>query len=123
MSTHTDTPAVPGKIELTVFMLVKSSPEWLALSQERRVRMLVEHVEPILRRHEDEVKVRFYDVEFYSARVTDIWLWEATSHRAYQSLVEALRDTPMWDRYFDIVEILPAVQNGYDGDLGRRLAA
>jgi hypothetical protein len=28
-------------------------------------------------------------------------------------VVEALRETPFWDRYFDIVEILPGVENAY----------
>ncbi len=59
------------------------------------------------------MRPRFYDVEFYSARVTDLWVWEAVSHHAYQLLVEDLREAPFWDRYFDIVEILPGVENAY----------
>ncbi|MFM0738459.1 hypothetical protein PQQ51_14550 [Paraburkholderia xenovorans] len=98
---------------LTVFMLVKSTPAWLGLPADERFRMLREHVEPVLEAHADEVATRFYDIEFYSARVTDIWMWEATSHRAYQQVVEALRDTPFWDRFFEIVEILPGVLNAY----------
>ncbi|MEV6030064.1 darcynin family protein [Nonomuraea sp. NPDC052116] len=27
---------------------------------------------------------RFYDTEFYWARVTDIWVWEADDHDAYR---------------------------------------
>ncbi|MFM0513220.1 darcynin family protein [Paraburkholderia sp. RL17-373-BIF-A] len=98
---------------LTVFMLVKTTPEWLGFAVDERFRLLAEHVEPILKRHADEVSMRFYDIEFYSARVTDIWVWNATSHHAYEMVVEALRETPFWDRYFDIVEILPGVENAY----------
>ncbi|MFM0001416.1 hypothetical protein PQR57_10335 [Paraburkholderia dipogonis] len=98
---------------LTVFMLVKTTPEWLGFSVDERSTLLAEHVEPILKRHADEVSMRFYDIEFYSARVTDIWVWNATSHHAYEMVVEALRETPFWDRYFDIVEILPGVENAY----------
>ncbi|MFM0625238.1 darcynin family protein [Paraburkholderia xenovorans] len=98
---------------LTVFMLVKTTPEWLGFSVDERFRLLSEHVEPILERHADEVSIRFYDIEFYSTRVTDIWVWNAASHHAYEMLVEALRETPFWDRYFDIVEILPGVENAY----------
>ncbi|MFM0553464.1 hypothetical protein P0D69_21140 [Paraburkholderia sediminicola] len=98
---------------LTVFMLVKTTPEWLGFSVDERFRLLAEHVEPILKRHADEVSMRFYDIEFYSARVTDIWVWSAASHHAYELVVEALRETPFWDRYFDIVEILPGVENAY----------
>jgi hypothetical protein len=96
-------------------MLVKSLPEWLAMPGAQRHQALAQHVEPVLARYQDEVRVRFYDVEFYSANVTDVWLWEARSHQAYQRLVEDLRDTPFWDRYFQIVDILPGVANPYGG--------
>lgn len=100
-------------IALTVFMLVKTTPEWLGFSIEERFAHVSRHFEIIVREHFPQVKLRFYDVEFYSARVTDIWMWEATSHSAYELLVEALRETPFWDRYFEIVEILPGVENAY----------
>ncbi|WP_176058219.1 darcynin family protein [Paraburkholderia sp. BCC1876] len=99
------------KTVLTVFMLVKTKPEWLALSDDERARLLHEHVLPILKRHADEVTLRYYDIEFYSARVTDIWVWDASSHHAYEMVVEALRMTPLWDRFYDVVEILPGVEN------------
>jgi hypothetical protein len=86
-------------------MLVKTSPEWLGFSVERRFELLRETVTPILRKHAADVRLRFFDVEFYSARVTDVWLWDARDHHAYQLLVEDLRETPFWDRYFQIVEI------------------
>lgn len=99
------------KTVLTVFMLVKTKPEWLALSDDERAHLLHEHVLPILRKHADEVSLRYYDIEFYSARVTDIWVWDASSHHAYEMVVEALRATPIWDRFYDVVEILPGVEN------------
>jgi hypothetical protein len=34
-------------------------------------------------------------------------------------LVEDLRDTPFWDRYFKIVEILPGVENAYAKNYNR----
>ena len=100
-------------VVLTVFMLVKTTPEFLGLTVDERFKALATHVEPILRKHSPEVTLHFYDIEFYSARVTDLWVWEATSHHAYELLVEALRETPFWDRYFQIVEILPGVENAY----------
>ncbi len=103
----------PIQIELTVFMLVKTMPEWLGFPIDERFRLLREYLEPILKKHAGHVSLRFYDIEFYSARVTDLWMWEATSHHAYELLVEDLRETPFWDRYFAIVEILPGVENAY----------
>ena len=61
-----------SKPKLTVFMLVKTSPEWLALSIDERFDRLRTVFEPILRHHKDAVTLRFYDAEFYTARVTDI---------------------------------------------------
>jgi Darcynin, domain of unknown function len=64
--------------------------------------------------------LRFFDVEFYSARVTDIWQWDAVDHHAYELVVEDLRETPFWDRYFSVVEILPGVENAYAKNYGRQ---
>ncbi len=114
--TPTDANAKPA---ITVFMLVKTLPEWLGFTIEERFRQLGQHVRPVLKKHAGSVRLRFYDVEFYSARVTDLWVWEAVSHHAYQLLVEDLRETPFWDRYFDIVEILPGVENAYAANYGR----
>ena len=64
----------PAPITLTVFMLVKTMPEWLGFNIDERFRLLALHIEPILRKHQPKVTLRFYDLEFYSARVTDLWV-------------------------------------------------
>jgi hypothetical protein len=98
---------------LTVFMLVKTRIEWLELPAPEQSRLLRERLEPLLRKYADEIRLRVYDTEFYSSIVTDVWMWDARSHLAYENLVEDLRNTPFWDRYFEIVEILPGIENGY----------
>lgn len=99
--------------ELTAFMLVKTQPAWLTMPPAERFARLRDDVEPIFRKHAADIRLRFYDVEFYATRVTDVWVWEARSHHAFQLLVEDLRETPFWDTYFEIVEILTGVENGY----------
>lgn len=103
---------------VTAFMLVKTTPEWLGLTVEQRVAAFTNEVLPAIREKAKGVRSRFYDTEFYSARVTDVWVWEAVDHQAYQLLVEALRETPFWDRYFDVVELLVGVENGYAKNYG-----
>jgi hypothetical protein len=98
---------------LSVFMLVKTTPEWLGFSVDERFQLMRTQLEPILRKYQEQVSMRFFDIEFYSARVTDLWMWEASSHHAYEMLIEELRETPFWDRYFSVVEILPGVENAY----------
>jgi hypothetical protein len=106
---------------LTVFMLVKTSPEWLGFPIDRRFDLGREQLTPILKKHASAVSLRFFDVEFYSTRVTDIWMWDAKDHHSYQLLVEDLRETPFWDRYFEIVEILTGVENAYAKNYDREV--
>lgn len=112
-------PKEPFLSAVTIFMLVKTTPEFLGLTIDRRLNLLKEHLEPLLMKYRDSIRMRLYDVEFYTARVTDIWMWEAVSHHAYELLVEELRETPFWDRYFSILEILPGVENAYAQNYNR----
>ncbi|MYR16878.1 darcynin family protein [Streptomyces sp. SID6137] len=98
---------------VTAFMLVKTTPEWLALTVQERVDAFTTQVLPAIEARTTGVRSRFYDTEFYSVRVTDVWVWEAKDHHAYQLLVDALRETPFWDRYFEIVDLLVGTENGY----------
>lgn len=103
---------------VTAFMLVKTTPEWLALTVEERIESFRTEVVPAIEEKAKGVRSRFYDTEFYSARVTDVWVWEAVDHAAYQRLVDALRETPFWDRWFEVAEILVGVENGYADNYG-----
>ncbi|KAA6213312.1 darcynin [Streptomyces albofaciens JCM 4342] len=98
---------------VTAFMLIKTMPEWLAMTPEERVHALDTEVMSVVKAKTTGVRSRFYDTEFYSTRVTDVWVWEADDHEAYQLLIDALRETPFWDRYFEIVDLLVGTENGY----------
>ncbi|MBB4678491.1 darcynin family protein [Crossiella cryophila] len=98
---------------LTAFMLVKTTRAWLGLTPEQRVAAFTTEILPAIKDRVRGVRSRFYDTEFYSARVTDVWVWEAVDHESFQQLVEALRDTPFWEHYFEIVELLVGVENAY----------
>ena len=108
---------------ITVFMLVKTTPEWLGLTVEERFGAFKTEILPAITAKAEGVRSRFYDTEFYSARVTDIWVWEARDHQAYELLVEALRETKFWDRYFEVVEILAGVENAYADNYGKEAYA
>jgi hypothetical protein len=106
-------PAEHGAPPVTAFMLVKTTAEWLAMTVQERVEAFTTQVLPVIKAKTTGVRSRFYDTEFYSARVTDVWMWEAEDHRAYQLLIDALRETPFWDRYFEVVDLLVGTENGY----------
>ena len=99
--------------EFSVFMLVKTTTEWLGYSVDERNKLAREKLTPVLKKHAAGIRMRFFDIEFYSARVSDLWMWDCKDHQSYQLLVEELREGPFWDRYFQIVEILPGVEDAY----------
>jgi hypothetical protein len=114
----TDGTAGPGatttfEATVTAFILVKTTRAWLELSVAERVSAFENDVLPTVREKAKDARSRFYDTEFYTARVTDVWVWEARDHEALQLVIEALRETRFWDHYFEVVEILVGVENGY----------
>jgi Darcynin, domain of unknown function len=118
MSAIQQTPG-PTQDDLTVFVLVRTTPEWLAFSIDQRFSHFERYMNPILKKYENQVRFRFFDTEFFSARVTDVWVWEAKSRHAYELIVEELRETPLWDRFFAVVEILAGVENAYARNYNR----
>lgn len=101
------------KPALTIFVLVKTSPEWLAMPPERRFAELRPIFDTELSNRRESLRMRFFDCEFYATRVTDVMMFEARDHHSWELFVERLRETLFWDRWFEIVEILPAVENAY----------
>ena len=113
MATNKTTCEGQSADDITVFMMVKTMPEWLGMPIAERFTHFNGCMKPILEKYQGEVQCRIFDTEFFSTRVTDVWMWEAQSRHAYEMVVEELRETPLWDRFFSIVEILAGVENAY----------
>jgi Darcynin, domain of unknown function len=101
----------------TIFMLVKTTATWLLLSPSARFAFLDDVIKPILAKHAD-VSLRFFDVEAFNARATDVLMWQAADLTRFQSLVEHLRETRFWTTYFEVLEILPGVEDAYADHYG-----
>jgi Darcynin, domain of unknown function len=101
----------------TIFMLVKTTPTWLTVPPKERFTFLENDIAPILAKHR-EVTLRFFDVEAFNARATDVLMWETHDLTRFQSLVEHLRETPFWSTYFDVVDILPGTEDAYADHYG-----
>ena len=94
---------------LTVFILVRALPAWLALPHAERRRIGAGAV-PI----EPDVTVRQFDCEAFSAMCSDIWMLSVPSPRALNHTIERLRDTALFAHpYFDLIAILPAIEDGW----------
>ena len=50
-------------VNLTVFMLVKTMPEWLGMPVAERFAHFNGHMEPILKKYENDVHCRIFDTE------------------------------------------------------------
>jgi hypothetical protein len=103
----------PGRVtRYTFFMLVKTTARWLQAPAQERMAFLQTDVTPLLKRWPD-VSLRYYDSEFFTTRCTDVIVWETENIASYQALIEKLRDTLFWDTYFEVVEIIPAIEDAY----------
>jgi hypothetical protein len=106
-------PNVNFEPKFTAFFLVKTSPEWLGFSFETRLAHATGTFQPILEEFANGVKLHWYDTEFYTATVTDIWMIEARDHESYQLFCEKLRETAFWDNFFFIKEIFLGEKNAW----------
>jgi hypothetical protein len=96
----------------SIFLLVRANPEWLALSPKQRFAYLDKEIQPRLAAH-PKIAVRFWDVEHMSARVSDVILLETRDLAQYRSLIESLRETLWWGTYFEVLDILPGIEDAY----------
>ena len=104
MSLANDTNRTP--LALTGFMLVRALPDWTTLGFGEQLILLQAHVEPVLRRYHEQVRLLMYDVEKAQSGATDIWIWEARDRAAYGRLLADLQATPFWGRYFEVMDVL-----------------
>lgn len=51
---------------VTAFILVKTTPEWLAMTVPERVQAFTTHITPVIEARTRGVRSRFYDTELYS---------------------------------------------------------
>lgn len=95
-----------------IFLLLKAERAWLDLAVPERFAYLEVEIQPILDAHAG-VDMKFWDTEHFNARISDVLLFETQSLGQYQSVVEKLRETLFWDHYFQVVDILPGIENAY----------
>jgi hypothetical protein len=100
----------PAVAPLTLFVLIKALPSFLSLSHGER-RDIAETVAASLPKG---LMVRQFDCEAFSAMCSDIWMLENTNPTEANDTFERLRDSPIFAKpYFELVAILPAIENGW----------
>jgi Darcynin, domain of unknown function len=96
----------------TYFMHLKTTAAWLALPPSQRHEFVDATIRPLIARN-PAVRLRYFDAEAFNADVSDIAMWETADVLAYQSVVEQLRETDFWGVYFEIVAIVPAIEQAF----------
>ncbi len=95
------------------FIHVRTMSAWLKLSRDKRRKLAEQHLYEPLGQYPD-LKMRYFDAEAFTGRVTDIMMFETPSPEAYYFYIEGLRDSPLIaDEYFEIVDIIPTLEEGF----------
>ncbi len=98
--------------KFAVFMLIKALPSWLSLQRDERARIAEAAFADAL--SGGCVKFRHFDAEAFSGRASDVALFETEDLNAYYFAVERLRDSPIFAHpYFEVVDIIPSIEDGY----------
>ncbi|MFB9263975.1 darcynin family protein [Bradyrhizobium erythrophlei] len=95
-----------------IFVMVKTTRHWLDMKTEHRRAFLDQEIIPLLRRR-PELKIRWFEPEAFSIRATDVMICETRDLSAWAWLCDHLRDSLFWDHYFEVLDIMPALEGSY----------
>lgn len=96
----------------SVFVLLKTKADWLRLERGRRNEIADNAFSQIFKN--DSISVRLFDAEAFTSRCTDVALFQMEDIKEYYFAMERLRDSILITHpYFEIVEIIPSIENGF----------
>ena len=99
-------------MKLTIFLLLRALPAWLALDRETRNRTAGQALEEALAN--GAVSMRFFDAEAFSGTCSDVAVFEADDPGQWYFAFERLRDSALFATpYFEVVNIVPAYEDGF----------
>jgi hypothetical protein len=106
--------AMDTAMPYTILLLLNATPNWLSLSRKARQQFFEMNVLPIFSRVASTVRTRFFDSEYFHARVSDFIIVETESLRDYKLFIEMLRDTKIYaEPYFEIKDIIVGQENAF----------
>lgn len=93
---------------ITVFLLVRTTPAWLRLTRHERRTVAQTALEKMTG------DIRHFDAEAFYGRATDLIMWQSVDMLSYHADIERLRDTALFaEPYFEIVDVIPAIEDGF----------
>ncbi len=99
-------------MKMTVFLLLRALPAWLALDREARDAIAGQALEEALA--DGKVSMRFFDAEAFSGACSDVAMFEADDPGQWYFAFERLRDSALFATpYFEVINIIPAYEDGH----------
>lgn len=99
-------------MKLTAFLCLRATPQWLAMERGKRSSLAEAALASAI--GSSPISFRFFDAEAFSSRISDVAMIETETLEDYYFFIERLRDSELLSvPYFDVVEIIPAIENGY----------
>lgn len=99
-------------ISYTIFMLLRTTPAWLRLARAERSAIAEEAFGFALK--DGTVAFSYHDAEAFSGRATDVAVFKTAALYDYYKVVERLRDSRLFtEPYFEVVEIIPTIEDGF----------
>lgn len=97
---------------ITVFVLLKTTKEWLRLEHAERNRIAESVLSTVL--PDNSVTLRMFDAEAFTTKCTDVAMFQAEDMQAFYFAIERLRDSELITKpYFEMVEIIPTIEDGF----------
>ncbi|TCK99756.1 darcynin-like uncharacterized protein [Shimia isoporae] len=96
----------------TIFVSLRATPKWLSLSLKERDQIASSCLGQAAT--DERVKMRFYDAEAFSGVCSDLAVFETDDMGSYYFVMERFRNTALLSEpYFEILDIIPALENGF----------
>lgn len=97
---------------ITIFILLRALPAWLALPRSDRDDIAEKAMASSGLAASGAL--RLYDCEAFTARCSDMAVVETTDLQGFYFAMERLRDSPLFAvPYFELIDILPGIENGF----------
>lgn len=104
----------------TIFVLMNATTAWLSMTNQERREHTIHDLGPIIQKY-PQVSVELYDAEAYTAHCSDIAVMRTEDLNGYADFMDELRKSPLFVvPYYELVEILPTMQNDYLAAAGAR---
>jgi len=102
------------KSKYVVLVFMTATTDWLRLSRRERGEFTAQNISPILEKYAEKVTMRWLDAEAFTARCSDIALFETSDLVQYYFLMEELRDTAFFSQpYFRLEDVVISLEEGY----------